>query len=406
MKKLKSMSIETDMDLTWLREFVRDVVIPAETADLESQEFNFSIAETLFQKGVMHLATPKEFGGQGSSVIDLAWVVRELSYGSASLGATFIGNMLGFSAPVLYASAELREKLCRTYKNENVLWSFAMSESGAGSDLAATKTVAVEDGDDFVITGEKNFITNASLSKHMSIFARLIDKFGKDQGVSCFYISGDNPGVKRGPVMDKVAWKKANTGTILFKDARIPKTNIIGEPGQGLRILTHCLNRSKTLLGAMGVGISMRALDLSQERLLSTQRYGKNLLDQSAIRHVLARLHTKAEAAWLLTCRAAATWDAGIPAVKESSMAKLFSGATASEIAMQATELFGARGLFNDYEVSKLSRDAKAIEIIEGPSLVQELLIAKEVLPRDAGKQKAKIDLFKISETDTKKGAA
>lgn len=207
--------------------------------------------------------------------------------------------------------------------------------------------------------------------------------------------------------MTKLGWKQANTGTLYFKNAFLPTEHLLGEPGQGLRILTHCLNRSKTLLGAMGVGISYRALDLATERLLQTSRYGKSLLEQGGIKHLLARLHTKAEAAWLLTCQAAATWDAGLAAVKESSMAKLYSGQVANEITSQAMELFGARGYLNDYEITRLNGDAKAIEIVEGPSLVQELLIAKEVLPRPAA-QKVKDsteDLFRLRSTELKKAA-
>ncbi len=353
MNGLRAVNLDTELDLTWLRQYVNEVIAPENARDPEGQKINFAIYEELYKQGIMQVVTPKEFGGKEASVIDLCWIVRELGYGSASAAATFIGNMLGYSAPILYASPSLKEKICRDYMSKYSLWSFAMTEGETGSDLINTRTVAREVKGGFEITGEKNFITNATYSSHITVFARLIDKNGKDLGVSCFYIRGDNPGVERGPIMDKIGWKKANTGTIYFNKAFIPSENLLGEPGGGLRILTHCLNRSKTLLGALGVGIAMKALHLTQERLLDTERYGKPLLDQGAIRHLLARLHTKTEAAWLLTCRAAATWDEGLPAVKEASMAKLFSGATASEVTTQTMELFGARGFFNEYEIAR-----------------------------------------------------
>jgi alkylation response protein AidB-like acyl-CoA dehydrogenase len=278
------------------------------------------------------------------------------------------------------------------------LWSFAMTEAGAGSDLANIKTHAKRVPGGFILNGEKNFITNANHSSHMAIFAQL-----GDEGISCFYVNGDREGLTRGPAFQKIGWKKANTGSLLFKDVFIPDRHLLGEPGQGLRILTHCLNRSKTLLGAMGVGISQRAFDLCVERLLTTERFEKSLLDQSAIRHQLARMATQMESAWMMVARAAATWDAGLAAVKESSMAKLVGGSTAVDIADQAMELFGARGFLQDFEVSRLVSDAKAIEIVEGPTLVQELLVAREILPRA---KKKKADLYSLQPSDLKKKAA
>ena len=155
----------------------------------------------------------------------------------------------------------------------------------------------------------------------------------------------------------------------------------------------------------MGVGLCERAIDLVIERLSMTNRYEKPLITQPAIRHLLARMHTERDAAWMLTCLAASTWDSGNFAVKEASMAKLFSGRTAVSVTSQALELFGARGLFNDYEVSRLWRDAKAIEIVEGPSLVQELLIAKQVIPNPKKQGVTTEDPFKLTEDHKQKAA-
>jgi alkylation response protein AidB-like acyl-CoA dehydrogenase len=213
------------------------------------------------------------------------------------------------------------------------------------------------------------------------VFAAVKDENGNPEGITCFYVPGNSKGIRRGKAVDKLGWRESNTGHIHFENVFVPAEHQLGKIGEGLKVLTHCLNRSKTLLGAVGVGLSYRALDLVGERLITTERYGKLLIEQPAIRHVLARLHTEVEAAWLLTSRAAAVWDTGDFAVKEASMAKLYSGNVASKVASQAIELFGARGFLNEYEVSRLVRDAKAIEIVEGPSLVQELLIAKKVLP-------------------------
>lgn len=399
MQGLASVRLISNIDLTELRKFVQDEVLPFENQDRDSQEFSPELAHALHKKGYLQAVTPKELRGQGADVSDLIWFIREISYGSPSLAATFIGNLLGYSAVLLYANETLRKELANEVMNEFYLWSFAMTEAGAGSDLSNIKTEARRTPGGFVLNGEKNFITNATYSKRLAIFAKLYDVKGNEEGISCFLVSSDQKGFSRGEALKKVGWKKANTGVLKFKDVFVPETHLLGEPGQGLRILTHCLNRSKTLLGAMGVGIAQRAIDLCVERLGSTDRFGKALLDQPAIRHQLARMATQTESAWMMVARAAATWDAGLAAVKESSMAKMVGGSTAVSVANQAMELFGARGYLQDFEVSKLVSDAKAIEIVEGPTLVQELLVAKEVLPKKVRAH----DPYKLQSSELKK---
>ncbi len=386
-----------------VREFSREISLKYENSNRNCQKFPIDLVYKMYEIGLFQALTPKHFGGDELSVMDLISVARELGYGSASMAATFIGNTLGYSALVMYANEALKQDVCMDMSKKFNLWSFGMTEGETGSDLLSTKTTARKVSDGYVINGEKNFITNATHSTNLVLFARLIDQEGNDEGISCFYVPGNTAGLIRGQVMDKIGWQKANTGTLIFDKLKIPKEYLLGKPGAGLRILTHCLNRSKTLLGAVSVGIGERAIDLAVERLSATKRFSKPLIEQPAIRHLLAKLYTKNQAAWLLTKQAAEAWDSGKPAVKEASMAKLFGGATAVEIASQAMELFGARGFFNDFEISRLIFDAKAIEIVEGPSLVQELLIAKEVLRSYGeieGKQSA---LFDLKQDDLRK---
>lgn len=401
---IKDVRIISEWDLQTLRKFVRERIAPTSLKNFNSGKFQEDVYQELHQMGVLQAITPEQYGGRAAKVADLIWIARELAYGSPGAAATFIGNMLGYSAVVLYGREDLREKICSRYQNSYGLWSFAMTEGVCGSDLLKTKTRARRVPGGFEINGEKNFITNAAVSHEISVFAQLQNESGKDEGISCFYVPGSSPGLKRGPIMDKIGWRDSVTGTLYFDRVFVPENHLLGKPGAGLKILTHCLNRSKTLLAATGVGLSYRALDLATERLLNIERYDKPLLTQPSIRHVLARLHTEVEAAWMLACLAASTWDTGDFAVREASMAKLFSGATAVKVTSQALELFGARGYFNDFEISRLWRDAKAIEIVEGPSLVQELLIAKHILPETI-EPKSKSNLYKLTEEDKKKAA-
>lgn len=374
--------ISPQIDLAPLRKIVKNEILPNTLKYDKMAYFNDDLYMQLHAMGVLTSIVPKHLGGAGLPVSDLIWISREIGYGSAGCCATFIGNLLGLSSVVMYAEDSLKTEVCAEYLKNYSLWSFAMTEAGAGSDLMCIETTSVETQDGFILKGEKNYITNATVSRQMCVFAKHIGLNGEDYGISCFFVRGNASGLSRGPIMDKIGFRESNTGTLYFDNVYLEKNCLLGKKGEGLGILTHCLNRSKTLLAATSVGVSHRALEITQDRLFDTVRFGKKLLDQSAIRHILARLHTQVEAAWLLTCQAAAVWDHGLPAVKESSMAKLFAGKTGVDVARETMELFGARGFFNDYEISKLYRDTKAVEIIEGPSLVQELLISKHVLKR------------------------
>lgn len=392
----QQMQLQPRLNWQWLAEEVKKNILPKENDNPLSQTFSDEFPRFLHQKGYLQGITPSIYGGLGLSVQDLAWMLRHVAYGSAGESATIIGNLLGYSAVVLYGSHHLKELVCSKYLHEYSLWSFAMTEAEVGSDLKNTQTVAKKVSGGYLINGEKNFITNASHSKQVCVFAQTeID--GKKMGVSCFYLPSIAGGIERGPEMDKIGWRKANTATLYFKDVFVPDEYLLGEVGFGLKILTHCLNRSKTLLGAVGVGISDRALDLTVERLAKTNRYGKALLDQPVLKHLIAKLQTKKEAAWLLTLKAAMTWDENQPAVTEASMAKYFSGKVSVEVTSECMELFGARGGFNNFEISRLINDAKLVEIVEGPSLVQELLISSGLMQQWNKKQESD---FTLRESD------
>lgn len=402
--KTSVIRVNPEYDLNALREFVRTQVITKAQANDEQSRFDKETVAEMYKLGLLTSITPREFGGPDLPVADLIWIARELAYGSGGVSATFIGNLLGYSAVVLHGTEELKNSICTEFNAKPGLWSFAMTEKGCGSDLQKTATRAKRVPGGYLINGEKNFITNANHSTHLSVFANLEANDSLAGGISCFYISGTEKGLRRGEPAKKLGWRESNTGHLYFEDVFVPEKNLLGKPGEGLKILTHCLNRSKTLLAATSVGLSVRALELVGERLSSTERYDKPLVDQAGIRHLLAKLHTKVDAAWLMACSAAAVWDAGLPAVREASMAKLFAGSVGVEVTSQALELFGARGFLAEYEVSRLYRDAKAVEIVEGPSLVQELLISKEVLK--SGKQKKKADVYSLEGMVSKRKVA
>lgn len=379
----KNIRVQPEIDLEPIKKFVHEQVIPRNVKYDESGSFDPNMAHALYRLGIMKMLTPKEFGGLELPLSDLIWIARTLAYGSGGVVATFIGNLLGYSAVIMFANRELREQICSRFLKEFGLWSFAMTEKDHGSDLEQISTRAVKTSKGFIINGEKNFITNASYATDISLFANTYTESGEPLGISCFYIPGDTQGLSRGPGENKLSLRESNTGHLYLKNVFVPENYLIGSMGEGIAILTHCLNRSKTLMGAMSVGICDRALEITTEHLCKTKRFGRPLIDKHSIRHVLSRLSVKHESAWLLTCLAASTWQLTRSSVKEPSMAKLHAGEVVSEITGTCLELFGARGLLNKYEISRLYRDAKAMEIVEGPTLVQELIISKFMVPRD-----------------------
>lgn len=392
--------LSSEYDLSKLKEFVEKQVIPKAMLNDEKHEFDLETTLELYKLGLLNVVSPKRFGGQDHPVRNLISITCELAYGSVGVAATFIANTLGYSPFVLYGNELLLETISREFEKSFKLWSFAVTEKGCGSDLEKTATVACRVPGGFEIEGEKNFITNSKFCTDLCVLANVISENGQKEGLSFFYVPGNTPGLVRGDSVKKIGWRESNTAHLKFEKVFVKDQYLIGRVGEGLKIFSECLSRSKTLMAAMSIGLSYRALDLAQERLGGVERFGKPLIEQSAIRHLLARLHTKVEASWLMTARSAATWDQFGQAIKESSMAKLMAGQTAMEVASQVAELFGARGYLMEYEVSRIFRDAKAMEIVEGPSLVQELIISKQVLPRknSRAKDKSEVSRSKINQ--------
>lgn len=364
------------VDLSKVRAFVRDEVLPRTMSQDEKGQFDARITERMWELGLMTSAVSAEHGGADLPLADLNWLAREIAYGSGGLSVTLIANILAQSPVLLFGSPALRSHVCERILSGYTLWSFAMTELEAGSDLRTIRTEAKPVDGGYALTGEKNFISNGTHSTDLIVFAKL--SAGPAAGkVTAFYVRGDTPGLARGLPYKKNGFREADTGRLLLDGAFVPADHLVGQEGQGLEILGRCLGRSKTLVAAACVGLATRALDVAREHLTKTERQGKPLIQQPAVAHLLARLHSELEAGWLLACKAAAHWDAGLRNDLEASMAKLICADTGFKIAGECVELFGSRGFLADNEANRILRDVKGYEIVEGPSLVQEVLIDK-----------------------------
>jgi acyl-CoA dehydrogenase len=406
-KPKDAIRITPQIDLTSLRKFVRERLIPRSAECDRTEEFPHELYQELHEMGWLKAFIPEKYGGTGLGTVDLACVARELAYGSGGAFSTFTVNVLGMLPVLHYASESLREKLCKDFQEKYSLWSYAMTEPDTGSEISNTRTVARRVKGGYILNGRKCFITNGSYSKHLSVFARIVED-GKPSHlhaiddkpkITVFYVPGDSPGLHRGLPLKKLGQRDSNTAELFFTDLFVPDEHRIGEEGQGLRIAFHCLQKSKTLIAAASVGFCDRIHEITSQYLGQRELYGKPLLEQPVIHHLLAQLCTEAQAAWLLTCWAAETWDSGELAVKEASMAKLFGPHTAVKFASEALELFGGYGYSREYEIEKLNRDVRILEIYEGPTFVQQQLIARELFPtlRHGGQQRARATLKKAA---------
>ncbi|MDZ4676581.1 MAG: acyl-CoA dehydrogenase family protein [Oligoflexia bacterium] len=375
----KSIQTAPTFDLQYIKNFTREMIIPGSQERDRNAHFAHNIYAELHKLNIMHAVVPKTLGGLEMPVSDMIWVIKELAFGSAGVATTVMANLLGYSPVVLYGSEELKRKRFLETPEKSSLWSFAMTEAAVGFDVGNTQTRAKKIKTGYILNGRKDYITNSAHATHISVFANVQNTQGNLLGISTFYVPANAEGVRRGESMNKLGHRESNTGELFFENVFVPDEHLLGEIGQGIKILHHSLGRTKTLIGAIANGICTRAFELATGHLASRGTQGHTLLNKSAVQQFLVRYYTEIQAAWLLTCHAAATWDSGSLAIQEASMTKMYSSDLAVRFASEALELMGAQGYSADNEISRLYRDAKLLEIYEGSTQVLEILIGKEI---------------------------
>ncbi len=372
-----------------LKIFIQTKVIPKAMKNDRDSNFDMETYQEMFQLGLFSVGISKNFGGNEKSVAEMIQIARLLSSGSPAINITFVANVLGQSPVALYGSEALQRKVFSSTVKNLELWSFGMTERPVGSDIKKLQCRADETADGYVISGEKCYITNASYARHFSVFAVLYDQNGQSKGVSCFYVPGHSSGIAIKETFTKIGMRESNTARIEFKNVHIPKENLLGRPGEGFKILSHVIARSKTLLAAGAVGLMDRSIELLCTKYSKTYRNDTTLIDKPLLQHEIVRLVTKKEAAWQLTKYAAEQWDqVGLASSMQTSMAKVFASNTGVEVSSRVAELFGAEGFLMDSEVAKLYRDAKAYEILEGSGPIQELIIIRQLFNDFKAQQK------------------
>jgi alkylation response protein AidB-like acyl-CoA dehydrogenase len=333
----------------------------------------------LFELGVMGIEIPEKWGGAGASFFTCALVVEELSRIDPSVGVLVdVQNTLVNNALVRWANDEQKARYFPRLSADTV-GAYALSEAGSGSDAFALQTRAVADGDDWLLTGRKLWITNAAEAGLFIVFANANPEAGY-RGITAFLVERDSPGFSVGKKEDKLGIRASSTCELILDECRVPGANVLGEVGKGYRVAIETLNEGRIGIGAQMLGLAQGALDHTLAYVQEREQFGHHVGDFQGVQFELAQMRTEVEAVRLLVYNAARLKDAGQPFILESAMAKLFSSQAAQRIASGCIDLHGGNGFTREYPVEKLYRDAKIGTIYEGTTNMQLQTIAKAML--------------------------
>ena len=363
-----------------LRRFCEDRVAPHAAEADRTATYPWKSFEACRELELPALGIAEEYGGAGADTVTQAIMVEELARVCASTSVTLLISKLGMLPVMNWGSEELKRKYLPRVASGEAQASYCLSEADAGSDVAAMSARAVRDGDSYVITGSKYWITNAGISDTYTVFAKTDPEAGH-RGISCFVVEADW-GVKVAKLEDKLGLRGSPTGEIVLDEVRVPAANLVGEEGRGFHIAMHTLDRSRPTIGAQAVGIAQGAIDAAAAYLKERRAFGAPLSDLQALRFMIADMAMRTEAARTLVYRACSLVEddpAGELGVI-GAMAKCFASDTAMSVTTDAVQLFGGYGYTKDFPVERYMRDAKITQIYEGTNQVQRVVIAKKLL--------------------------
>jgi acyl-CoA dehydrogenase len=342
------------------------------------------VIQKAWDVGLMNTHIPAEYGGPGLDYLTGCIIEEEIGWGCSGIGTSLMCNGLATAPIALGGSEETKKKYLGMLTEEPKLASFCLTEPDAGSDVSGMKTTAVKQGDKYVINGSKCFITNGSHADYYTVYAKT-DKDAGHRGMSAFVVDRELDGVTVDKKEDKLGQRASNTATISFNDVAVPAENMLGEENKGFKLAMMTLDRTRPGVAAMAVGIARAAFEFATEYSKERVQFGVPIAMHQAIQFMIADMATKVEAGRLLTWKSAYLLDSGQRNTLVSSHAKRFAADSAMEVTTDAVQVYGGYGFIKEYPVEKLMRDAKIMQLYEGTSQIQRLVIAREVLlPRRA----------------------
>ena len=368
---------EQQMIRKTIRAFADEVVAPGAVDRDRTKEFPVEVFKQLSEMGMMGLPFPEQYGGGGADTVSFAIVTEELSRACASTGITYSAHISLGGAPLnLFGTEEQKQAYLTPICTGESFGAFGLTEPNAGSDAGGTQTTARTDGDNFIINGAKSFITNASYAKHLALTA-ITGNEGEKKEISAIIVPTNAEGFTVIDKYEKMGLNASNTTELVFDNVRVPQENLLGKRGNGFRQFLVTLDGGRIGIGAMAVGIAQAAFDRALSYSKERKQFGKRLSEFQITQFKLADMAMKIEMARTMVHKAAWLKDKGRPFTKEASMCKLYASEIAMEIANEAIQIHGGYGYMKEYEVERYLRDAKLLEIGEGTSEVQRMVIAK-----------------------------
>jgi acyl-CoA dehydrogenase len=365
------------------RKFAKEEIIPKAAAHDQTGEFPREIVRKAWEIGLMNTHVPVEYGGAGLGVLDGCLITEELAYGCTGIATAMEANGLA-AAPVIVAGDEEQKKeFLGRLTREFLLAAYCVTEPGAGSDVAGIRTTAKRVGDDYVINGEKMWITNASVANWYFLLA-YTDPSARHRGMSGFIVPRETPGVTVGKKEKNLGQRASDTRGITFEDVKIPAKYLLGKEGDGFKIAMSAFDHTRPTVSSGAVGLARRAMDEAIKYATERSTFGQPIAKYQAVSFMIADMAKDVEAARLLVWQAAWAIDNGRRNTKLASFAKAFAADVAMRVTIDAVQVFGGYGYSQEYPVEKLMRDAKIYQIYEGTSQIQRLIIAKEIFDRPA----------------------
>jgi len=361
------------------RRFAESEIAPAAAHYDETGEFPREIIQKAWELGLSSTCIPSEYGGVGLSAVESCLITEEIAWGCAGMGTSIMCNDLGLMPIVIAGTSEQKKEWLTACAASFKLVSFCLSEPQAGSDVAGLQLQCVKDGDAYLLSGTKCWITNGGVADLYTVFATL-DRSSRHNGICAFIVPTSTPGITIGKKEDKMGQRASDTRVIHFDSVRVPAAQRLGQEGEGFKIAMRTLDRTRPPIGALATGIARRALDESIKYARERKAFGFPISGFQAVQFMLADMAKDIEAARLLTLQSAWMVDRGLRASKYSSFAKCFATDAAMRITTDAVQIFGGNGYTKEYPVEKLMRDAKLMQIYEGTNQIQRLVIARELL--------------------------
>ncbi len=375
------LSQEQQMIRQTVREFAEREVKPrAQELDAKA-EFSYELTKMIGDLGLFGMNLPEKYGGQGLDTLSYIIAVEEMARVDGSQAATLAAhNSLGISPLYEFGTEEQKQKYLPQLCTGEGLWSFGLTEPGAGSDSRGSKTTAILDGDEWVINGSKIFITNGAsdISKGCTVQAVSGEKEGKKLFTTIIVEAG-TPGFRRVAMHNKMMWRASDTSELYFDDVRVPKENLLGKVGEGSHIMLHTLDGGRLSIGAMGLGLAQGAFEMALAYAKERKQFGKPLTKFQVNAFKLADMALKIELARNLLYKACWLKDNKKPYSKEAAMSKLYCSEIAREVADEAVQIHGGYGLMKDYDIERFYRDQRLLQIGEGTSEIQRLVISRQI---------------------------